>query len=125
MAVKKGVFHPSRLIGCAPFPVHPANLLTPTHPGAPPIEPPFSTCAPANLLTSTRALQLRSSAFLLAHPDVWKLAALALRSLLQALRASRAERRASGEPSGWVLQVARVLQPTRRRQAEKPLRAVN
>ena len=72
------------------------------------------------LTSSTHALQLRSSAFLLAHPGVWKLAALALRSLRQALRASRAERRTSGVPSGWELQVGRVVQPTPKPPSVKP-----
>ena len=47
--------------------------------------------------SSTHALQLRSSAFLLSRPGVWKLATLALRSLRQALRATRSALRELSE----------------------------
>lgn len=155
MAVEKGVFHPSRLIVCAPFPSHPANLLTPTRPGAQPIEPPFSTCAPANLLTSTlrsseqsagcargffgaalltssaRALRLRPSAFLLSHPGVWKLAALVLRPLRRALlrralRAPRAGRRArASRPGGSCVWHRSATHPKAASRKATPSRQLN
>ena len=55
---------------------------------------------PPSQVLSARALRLRPSAFLLSHPGVWKLAALALRSLRRAPCAPRAERRARASRPG-------------------------
>ena len=107
----------------------------PTHPGKPPIEPPFSACAPANLLTSTHAHQAthaQNPHTLLRAPSFSQLSrcleitASAVASTMPRAVHAQTHTRLSASClqladalSRWVLQVVKLCSPPRKAKAEK------